>query len=113
MEGRMNEVDHYPGSITAHGIAEAAGKGDKLALEAFWLTGSRLGLALANAVAVTSPEVIYLFGGLAASGELLMEPLRQAFETNLLNIYKGKVRLEISGLPGSDAAILGAAALLG
>lgn len=113
MEGRMNEVDHYPGSITAHGIAEAAGKGEKLALEAFWLTGSRLGLALANAVAVTSPEVIYLFGGLAASGELLMEPLRQAFETNLLNIYKGKVRLEISGLPGSDAAILGAAALLG
>ncbi|HRY98654.1 MAG TPA: ROK family protein [Bacteroidales bacterium] len=110
--GISGDLSQEPEEHTARGIAEAAERGDSLALETFLLTATRLGLALANAVAVTSPRVIYLFGGLTAAGELLMAPLQEAFDAHLLNVYQGKVRLEISGLPGSEAAILGAAALL-
>jgi glucokinase len=63
-------------------------------------------------VAFTSPEAIFLFGGLAAAGELLLEPTRRSLEANLLNIYRGRVRLLPSELRDANAAVLGAAALI-
>jgi len=92
-------------------IFDKAIEGDQLALEAFKQTGQILGLALANAVAVTSPAAIFLFGGLAQAGHFIFEPTIESFEHNLLNIYKGKVRILPSQLKEADAAILGAAGL--
>lgn len=98
-------------SITSKGIADAAELGDPIALEVFDYTAEKLGLALANAVALTSPEAIILFGGLAQSEDLILEPTRKAMEDNLLKIFKGKIKLLLSGIESSNAAILGAAAL--
>ncbi len=98
--------------VTSASIYKAAMAADKVALDAFAFTGEVLGLALANAVAFTSPEAIFLFGGLARSGDLLMQPTQLSFEKNLHNIYRGTVRLLHSALPDSDAAILGASALV-
>ena len=67
-------------------ITEAAQKGDSLALEVFRCTAERLGRALANAVAITSPEAVFFFGGLAQAGELLLEPTRRYLEENLLPV---------------------------
>lgn len=93
-------------------IYEAAVKGDKIALEAFDYTAKILGLKLADSIAYTSPEAIFLFGGLALSGDYILKPTKKYMEENLLKIYKNKVRLELSGLMGKNAAILGAAALI-
>lgn len=98
--------------LSSKDITEQAGKGDPLAVAAFEYTGKILGAALANACAITSPSDIYLFGGLAKSGELLLEPTRRHFEENLLPIYKGKVQVQSSGLSDKSAAILGAASLV-
>jgi len=49
---------------------------------------------------------------LAQSGELLLEPTRKHLENNLLSIFRGKVKILLSGLPEGDAAILGASALI-
>lgn len=103
-----NEIKH----TDARTIFERALHGDLDALEAFNYTGNILGLALANAVAYTSPEAIFLFGGLARSGEFIFRPTRESFERNLLNIYKGKIKILPSGLHENEAAILGAAALI-
>ena len=51
-------------------VAEIAAIGEKWALEAFDFTAQKLGLALANSVAITRPEAIILFGGLAKSERL-------------------------------------------
>lgn len=99
------------GIITAKSIAEAAGAGDELAIEIFDFTAKVLGRQLADAVAFTSPETIFLFGGLANAGELLMRPLKKHFEESLLQIFKGKIKLAFSALPEGDAAVLGAASL--
>ena len=40
-----------------------------------------------------------------------MKPLRKAFDENVLRNYRGKVKLLISSLNGSEAAVLGASAL--
>ncbi len=98
--------------ITAKSIHEAAEAGDKLALELMEYTGMILGQTLADAVAITSPEAIIFFGGLANAGDLLFTHVRTHMEDNLLNIYKNKVKLIQSALPDSDAAILGASSLV-
>ena len=92
-------------------IYDVAVRGDKLALEAFEYTGNVLGKALANATAFSSPEAIFLFGGLANSGNYIFEPTIRYMEENMLNNFKGTVKVLPSGLKENSAAILGAAAL--
>jgi len=107
-------LKHIPGDtdMTAKIVFEKALEGEKEALEAFSFTSEILGQALANAVAFTSPQAIFLFGGLASAGDLLFKDVRRHMEENLLNIYKGKVQILPSGLPENDAALLGAASLV-
>lgn len=97
--------------ITSKDVYDAAVAGDKLAKEIFEYTGTVLGEALADMITFSSPQAIILFGGLAKSGELLMRPLKEAFDKNVLNIYKGKTKILLSEMKESDAAVLGASAL--
>jgi len=98
-------------SIDSKSIYEAAVSGDRLALEAFDYTGNVLGKALANATAFSSPEAIFLFGGLANSGEYIFKPTIKYMEESMLNNFKGTVKVLPSGLKENSAAVLGAAAL--
>ena len=93
-------------------VSAAAEQGDPIALEAFRFTGEMLGRALADAVTVTSPEAIFLFGGLAKAGKLLSAPTQWYMEENMLSVFKNKVKLLPSGIQGKNAAILGASALI-
>jgi glucokinase len=93
-------------------IFDKACKGDETAMEAFEHTGKILGLALANSVAYTSPEAIFLFGGLALSGNFIFKPTIKSFEENLLHIYKNKIKILPSTLKENNAPILGAASLI-
>ena len=60
----------------------------------------------------SSPEAIIFFGGLTKAGEMIMTPTRINMEKNLLPIFQNKVKLIFSELKESDAAILGASALV-
>ena len=97
--------------IGGKAIYNAAINGDKLALKCFEITAKMLAIGIANAVAVTSPEKIFLFGGLTKAGDLLMTPLKKYFEESLFVVFQNKIDLEISHLDENTAAILGAAAL--
>ena len=98
--------------ITSKMIYEAAVSGDVMALEAFDFTGKILGQSLADAVAITSPEAIILFGGLALAGDLIFKPTKKYMEENMLVIFKNKVKLLPSMLNDKNAAVLGASALV-
>jgi glucokinase len=97
--------------ITSKDVFDAAMNGDEMAKEIFKFTGEMLGEAFADFVAFSSPEAIILFGGLAKAGDLIMDPIKETMEKNLLNIFKNKVKLMFSELKESDAAVLGASAL--
>lgn len=97
--------------LTAEMITKAAKEGDEIAIESFEYTASFLGQRLADSVAYTSPEAIFLFGGLAKAGDLIFGPTRKHMENNLLAIHKGKVKLLPSGLAEVNAAVMGTAAL--
>ena len=97
--------------ITSKDVYDAAIAGDQIAKDIFEYTGQILGEAFANFTAFSSPKAIVLFGGLAKSGDLIMNPIKESMERNMLNIYKNKVTLLFSELKESDAAVLGASAL--
>ena len=97
--------------ITSKDVYDAAVAGDKLAQDVFEFTGNLLGEAFADFTVFSSPEAIILFGGLAKSGDLLLKPLRNSMEKNMMGIFKGKVRILLSELKEADAAVLGASAL--
>lgn len=98
-------------ALTALAVSQAANNGDVIAKEVFEYTGEILGRALADIVTVTSPEAIFLFGGLAKAGEMLFEPVRRNMEANMLKTFKNKVKVLPSQL-SDDAAIMGASALV-
>ena len=98
--------------LDSKAVYEAAVKGDKIAKDVFKYTGQILGEALANFVMFSSPEAIILFGGVIKAGKLLMDPVKKSMEKNLLPIFQNKVKLLFSELKESDAAILGASALV-
>jgi len=93
-------------------VYAAAMQGDKLAKEIFDFTGGVLGMALANFVMFSSPEAIILFGGLTKAGDLILKPTREHMESNLIQVFQNKVKILVSHLKESDAAILGASALV-
>jgi len=98
--------------LSARSLYEAALQGDAMARDVFDYTGKILGQTLADAVAITSPQAIILFGGLAQAGEFIFNPVKKYMEANLLNLYQNKVNVLPSQLKESDAAILGAAGLV-
>jgi glucokinase len=103
--------DIAPSKLTAKKIAEAAINKDPVALEAMDFTAERLAFGIINAIVFSSPEAIFLFGGLAQAGEILFKPVRKYVEKNVQPIFKGTVKILPSGVPESNAAVLGAGAL--
>ena len=104
---RNLDIDH----ITSYDVFKAAEAGDEVAKEIFEFTGRLLGQKLADFVAFSAPEAIILFGGLTKSGHWIMDPIVEAMNANVLPIWKNKVKVLVSTLKDSDAAILGASSL--
>jgi glucokinase len=92
-------------------VYDAAILGDKLAKQIFEYTGKILGLALANFTMFSSPQAIILFGGLTKAGDYILKPTKEHMEANLIQVFQNKVKILVSHLKESDAAILGASAL--
>ena len=103
--------DMKPEDITSYDVSVAASKGDALAQRVYAFTGKLLGESCANFAAFSSPEAFVFFGGLTKAGDLLMKPLKEAYDKNILNVFKGKAKFLVSTLDGSSAAVLGASAV--
>lgn len=103
--------DYPVRELSSKKVFLAAQAGDKLALEVFRRTADHLGQVLVDTMLFSNPDTIFLFGGLANAGDLLLEPLRESFERRSLASFKGSAEIRLSELPEADAAILGAAAV--
>ncbi|MDO4212063.1 MAG: ROK family protein [Bacteroidales bacterium] len=103
--------DLDPEKITSYDVFLAAEKGDQIALDIFNFTGEVLGRACADFACFNSPEAFVFFGGLTKAGHYIMDPIKKAYDENVLYNYKGKAQIVVSALKGSEAAVLGASAL--
>ncbi len=100
-----------PAQLTSKMIAEEAAKNDPVALKAFDYTAEKLAIGIANSVIFSSPQAVFLFGGLVNAGELLFKPLRQYIDKYVMPWYRGRFEVLPSGIKEANAAVLGAAAL--
>lgn len=105
----LREID--PESITSLDVSIAAEKGDKLAKEIYDFTGKMLGEACADFAAFSSPEAFIFFGGMTKAGELIMKPIREAYNAHVMKPFQNKAQFLVSGLDGASAAVLGASAI--
>jgi glucokinase len=92
-------------------LAEAARRGDPIALQAFGRGTTALAMAIASVAAVCDLDLVVIGGGVAKSGPLLFDPLREALKTYAgLDFLRG-LRVLPAEL-GGDAGLVGAAALV-
>jgi glucokinase len=96
-------------SIDTKLIAEAAARGDDLAIEALKTAARALGVGIGNAANLINPPLILLGGGVTKTGDIFWEGVRQgARMTSLPEIH---FEIEPAGL-GDDAPLWGAIALV-
>ncbi|QHW33451.1 ROK family protein [Paenibacillus rhizovicinus] len=77
LAGRIPDLAARSGSITAQEVYQACMRGDKDARTLFERVGTLIGRKLAGLVYALDPEMIIVGGGVAAAGDLLLEPIRQ------------------------------------
>ena len=100
-----------PAQITGPLITEAARDGDAFAVEQLRVLGQWLGEGIASLAAVLDPAVTVVGGGVSLAGDLLLDPIRTAFERQLSARGHRQV-MEIRGaLLGNRAGLIGAADL--
>jgi len=109
-DSELREISFH--KLSTKMITEVAQRGDIIALEAFEYTGRILGTKLADTVVHTNPEAIFLLGGLSLAGDLIFKPTIEHLEKNLMNIYKGKIKIIPSSLQNQSAPIIGASSLV-
>ena len=92
-------------------VSIAAAQVDEVANEIFQFTGTMLGQACADFAAFSSPEAFIFLGGLCKAGDLIMNPIKEAYDRSVLNIFRRKAQFLVSPLMDKNAAVLGASAL--
>lgn len=96
--------------VTPELIHEAAKAGERVALETFAHTGDILGMKIADSILLLEPEAVFLSGGLAKAGELLLKPTQEAVKKYLLKDYP-HIPVLTSQLQPEEISILGGGAL--
>jgi glucokinase len=99
-------------AITGPMVTAAAADGDRFAIEQLEEIGRWLGHGIASLTAVLDPAVIVVGGGVSAAGDLLVDPIRDAFSRELTGRgYRPEAEIRVARL-GNDAGVIGAADLV-
>ena len=91
---------------------DAFDRGEERAREIYNYIGGILGIGLAQAATILSPEAFIFYGGISNAGDRLLKPALASMNENLLSQQKGKITLKLSGVPDGEAGILGATSLI-
>ncbi len=89
-------------------IAQAARDGDAVAKEIYNQVGMYYGIAIRNVCVFLLPEKVVLAGGVAAAGELLIEPIKKTLRerTNIVPVAQVEV---VQAELGNNAGVMGVA----
>ncbi|HET9309733.1 MAG TPA: ROK family protein [Actinomycetota bacterium] len=98
--------------VTGAMVTQAARGGDAVSVGILLDVGYRLGVGIAGLVNVLDPDLVVIGGGVSDAGDLLLEPVRDAFRRSVeAPDRRPKVPIVRAAL-GADSAAIGAAALV-
>ena len=98
------------GSRKPADIITGAKQGEAAAISAVTETGRYLGLGLASLSPIFAPDKIVIGGGLAAAGDLLIDPTRESYDQHAADDFRSKVPILGSTFGGWEGMV-GAASL--
>ncbi len=99
------------GSLDGSSVSALIAAGDPGAVRAVEQLGTALGQACASLAAVLDPELFVFGGGVAVAGDVLLDPVRDAFRQHLpARGYHPEPRFVVAQL-ANDAGMVGAADL--
>lgn len=108
---RLRELEATAGELSGAQVYQAIVEGDPGALRLLEQLGTHLGRAIASLSAILDPEVVVIGGGVSAAGELLLGPIRDAYQRNLpARGFRPELELKVAELI-NDAGVVGAADL--
>lgn len=96
--------------ITPYIVAVAAKEGDPVARQIFRIMGEYIGMGLVSVVNLLNPEKIIIGGGVAESGDILFDPIKETIAKRAMTIQK-----EVEIVPaqlGNTAGVIGASLLI-
>ena len=97
--------------ITPYIVSEAAKLGDPVAKRIFTIMGEYIGIGLASVVNLLNPEKIIIGGGVAAAGDLLLDPIKENLIKRAMPIAGAAVEIVPAQL-GNTAGVIGASLLI-
>jgi len=92
-------------------IIDAAGKGDKLAVELLSEAGYNIGRGVAILIHILNPEVVVLSGRGSLAGKIWQAPIQQALNEHCIPRLCANTEIKVSEF-GYHAELIGAAALV-
>jgi glucokinase len=104
--GKMVEYDLN--KITPRVVFQAAMAGDETAKEIYQQAGEAIGMGVSNMLVVVGARKVVIGGGVAAAGDLLLEPIRRTIQEHVFVMPKDLVEVVPAAL-GTDAGIVGTA----
>lgn len=108
-QGQRTELQKFSHAedISARDVAAAARRGDLLAQKIISRAGMHIGIAIAGFVNMFNPGMVIIGGGVAQTGDLLLEPMRQTVQRRSLPAAARVVRITTAVL-GRRSSSMGA-----
>jgi glucokinase len=110
-EGGLARRAGDAGRITGPMVFDAARAGDPTARALFEQMGFWLGVGIASLVTIFDPELVVVGGGLATTGDLLLEPARTSFKHYVFAPAYRTLPPVVPARLGPEAGLVGAATL--
>jgi len=108
---RLAELQHETGELTGIQVATAIMEKDPGAVGLVQEMGSWLGQAIASLSAVLDPEVAIIGGGVSSVGDVLLDPIREAYLSHLpARGFRPELQIKAAEFL-NDAGLVGAADL--
>lgn len=109
---RLREIEAEAGRLSGIEVYKAILERDPGALRVLSDLGSWLGQAIGSLVAVLDPELVVIGGGVSAAGDLLLDPIREAYRAHLpAQGFRPELKITAAEFV-NDAGVVGAADLV-
>ncbi|KJJ84962.1 ROK family glucokinase [Candidatus Omnitrophus magneticus] len=106
----VNMTKNGAADITMKTIADAAKRGDSLAIKTIQEEGRFLGIWLGNMINILDPEIIVIGGGVSLIGNLLFKEIKDTVKKHTINIFASKTPIVAAKLK-KNVGVFGAAAI--
>ena len=100
-----------PETMTGRTVFDAADRGDRTAKAVIDRYCTYIAAGLTDIVNALAPEMILLGGGISREGERILQPIRNYVADHCFGQHQGAVPVIAAAQLGSEAGIIGAAAL--